>query len=154
MDIFSNDFIMPEQNAMMQDTMLQQQDMMQQQAYQQQQLLESQMMQQQMMMQNQMSTPVLPNMNMYGNVDMYGNTIRVTRGQAVQALRDYIISLSGAPIMKEIKIDETPDLLRHACVNCGISHLPKNIFPIPAMCSQITFYFCKSCGTLFYTPDF
>ena len=88
-----------------------------------------------------------------GRMDRFGN-IRYTRPQIIQVLRDYCTNSTGVYISKEEKIDEAPQLLRHACAEAGISQLSMYEFPVQAMGISVPFYFCKACGKLFYMKDF
>jgi hypothetical protein len=88
-----------------------------------------------------------------GTMDAFGN-IKYTRSQIIQGLRDYVINMSGVIINKEERIEDTPQLLRHACAEAKVSYLSINYFMIPEMCMQVPFYFCTACGKLFYPRDF
>jgi hypothetical protein len=87
-----------------------------------------------------------------GSVDRFGN-VKYTRAQIIQGLRDYVMNNSGVMISKEEKIDDTPQLLRHACAEAKISQLGINYFYVPEMGLQIPFYFCTACGKLFYPRE-
>lgn len=88
--------------------------------------------------------------------DMYGgmNMIRYTRGQYLDGLRNYVTNSSGVAIMKEERIEDVPNLLRHACAEAKVSYLPKCQFYVPETGVTIPFYFCLACGKLFYFKDF
>ena len=84
--------------------------------------------------------------------DAYGYP-KVTKAQVIQGLRDYVISSTQMPINAEVKIDETPDVLRHACAGAGVSKLSMCHFYVYATGLDVPFYFCMSCGKLFYPRD-
>lgn len=88
-----------------------------------------------------------------GSVDRFGN-VKYTKGQIIQGLRDYVTMNTGIPISAEEKIEDTPQLMRHACAAAKISQLGINYFCVPEMGLQIPFYFCTACGKLFYPKDF
>lgn len=88
-----------------------------------------------------------------GRVDRMG-MVHYTRGQYIDGLRAYVMNSSGIQITSEERIDETPSLLRHACAASRISMLPICYFNVPETGVQIPFYFCMSCGKLFYMKDF
>ena len=101
--------------------------------------------------------------NMYGQQMMNGmqqtgydygqGIIRHTKAEIIQGLRDYVVCNTGMPITVEVKIDETPDLLRHACASSGVSKLTMCHFYVYDIGLDIPFYFCMSCGKLFYPRD-
>lgn len=90
-----------------------------------------------------------------GRVDSMGY-VHYTRQQMLDGLRNYVIqnTQGRVPIAREEKLEETPQLLRHACAECGVSYLQMLQFPIPEMNLVIPFYFCTACGKLFYYKDF
>lgn len=88
-----------------------------------------------------------------GRIDRMG-MVHYTRGQYIDGLRAYVMNSSGIQITSEERIDETPALLRHACAASRISMLPICYFNVPETGVQIPFYFCMSCGKLFYMKDF
>lgn len=136
-------------NDMMQANMAQQTDFMTQQ---------SNMMAQQTGMMNQQNMMMAH--QTYGGYDPYGQMmngmkpIRYSRGQMLQGLRDFVVNISQTAISREERIEDTPQVLRHACAPSGVSGLGVNHFPIPEMNVNIPFYFCKSCGKLYYYKDF
>ena len=90
---------------------------------------------------------------MMGRVDSYGQ-VTYRRNEILQGLRDYVVNQTGKPISKEEKIEETPELLRHACVECKVSQLGVCYFTVPEMNLSVPFYFCTACGKLYYLKDF
>lgn len=88
-----------------------------------------------------------------GRMDASGY-VRYTRQQMLDGLRNYVVMQTGVPISKEEKLPETPQFLRHACAQCGISSLQMLTFQIPEAGISIPFYFCTACGKLFYYKDF
>ena len=92
---------------------------------------------------------------MAGRMDASGY-VKYTRAQMLDGLRNYVIMCNNGrvPISKEEKLEETPQLLRHACAECGVSQLQMLTFNIPEAGIQIPFYFCTACGKLFYWKDF
>ena len=88
-----------------------------------------------------------------GRVDRQG-MVHYTRSQYIEGLRAYVINSSGIQISSEERIEESPNLLRHACAVSRISMLPICYFNVPETGVQIPFYFCMSCGKLFYVKDF
>ena len=110
------------------------------------------MMNQQMPIMNQQMPMGYPQMQGYGYSQGF-QQIRYTKGQIIQGLRDYVVNCSRVPINKEERIDDTPKLLRHACAECKVSQLGINQFNIPEMYLSIPFYFCKSCGKLYYPRE-
>ena len=122
-----------------------------------QQFMEQQMMQQQMMQEQSMlnQQQMMGQMIMMPQImyDRYGNP-RIHKKQALELLRYDLQTTTGCRIMKETKIDETPNLLRHCCVQCGISQLPKNDYPIPAIGVSVPYYFCRCCGSLYIYDEF
>lgn len=149
--------------AQMQSDMMQQQNMMMQQ--------EMMMQQQEMLMQQQMMMQQSPNMmgmqpNMMnsqmgiyqqpiGTVDRFG-FVKYSRQQYLDILRNYVITNCQVAISKEQPILETPDNLRHCCVESQfkITMLPKLWCYVPETNMSIAFYFCRDCGKLFYFKDF
>ena len=144
--------------AQMQSDMMQQQNMMMQQEMMMQQ--QEMLMQQQMMMQQSPNMMGMqPNMGMYqqpmGTVDRFG-FVKYSRQQYLDILRNYVITNCQVAISKEQPILETPDNLRHCCVESQskITILPKLWCYIPETNMSIAFYFCRDCGKLFYFKDF
>ena len=144
--------------AQMQSDMMQQQNMMMQQEMMMQQ--QEMLMQQQMMMQQSPNMMGMqPNMGMYqqpmGTVDRFG-FVKYSRQQYLDMLRNYVITNCQVAISKEQPILETPDNLRHCCVESQskITMLPKLWCYIPETNMSIAFYFCRDCGKLFYFKDF
>lgn len=90
-----------------------------------------------------------------GRLD-YSGYVKYTRQQMLDGLRNYVIMANQGrvPISKEEKIEETPQVLRHACADCGVSYLQMLTFNIPEAGVQIPFYFCTACGKLYYYKDF
>lgn len=90
-----------------------------------------------------------------GRMD-YSGYVKYSRQQMLEGLRNYVINCNQGRVMisREEKLEETPQLLRHACADCGISYLQMLTFNIPEAGIQIPFYFCTSCGKLFYYKDF
>lgn len=94
-------------------------------------------------------------MDMMGGYGMNNmQPVRYSKQQIIQGLRDYVVNNTQVPINMEVKIDEAPDLLRHACSYAGVSKLSVNHFYVPEMGIDIPFYFCMACGKLFYYRDF
>lgn len=144
--------------AQMQSDMMQQQNMMMQQEMMMQQ--QEMLMQQQMMMQQSPNMiGMQPNMGMcqqpMGTIDRFG-FIKYSRQQYLDILRNYVIINCQVAISKEQPILETPDNLRHCCVESQskITMLPKLWCYIPETNMSIAFYFCRDCGKLFYFKDF
>lgn len=144
--------------AQMQSDMMQQQNMMMQQEMMMQQ--QEMLMQQQMMMQQSPNMMGMqPNMGMYqqpmGTIDRFG-FVKYSRQQYLDILRNYVITNCQVAISKEQPILETPDNLRHCCVESQskITMLPKLWCYIPETNMSIAFYFCRDCGKLFYFKDF
>lgn len=92
--------------------------------------------------------------NMQGMYQMNTKPIKYTKSQIIQGLKDNLVMLSGVAISCEEKIEEIPDVLRHACSQYGVSFLQKCAFPVPEMGLSVDFYFCKACGKLYYLKDF
>lgn len=80
--------------------------------------------------------------------------IKYSRQQMLDGLRNYVVMSGQVPISREEKIEETPQLLRHACAPCGVSFLQMLNFSIPEVGVNIPFYFCTACGKLYYYKDF
>jgi hypothetical protein len=133
------------------EDMMYQQQMMQDQ-FMQQQMMNQQMMQEQQMINQQqlMNQAFAAQQIMY---DKYGNPKR-NKQNLLKMLENNLQMYTGCPIMDVVKIDEQPNLVRHCCVQCGISQLPKNEYPIPELNVSIPYYFCKGCGKLFIYNDF
>ena len=94
----------------------------------------------------------------YGQQMSYGynqKPIKYSRMQIINGMRDFVLARTGVCVSKEQKIEDCPDLLRHACVEVGdISQLQRNNFDIPEMGLSIPIYFCTACGKLYYYKDF
>ena len=94
----------------------------------------------------------------YGQQMGYGynqKPIKYSRMQIINGMRDFVLARTGVCVSKEQKIEDCPDLLRHACVEVGdISQLQRNSFDIPEMGLSIPIYFCTACGKLYYYKDF
>lgn len=88
-----------------------------------------------------------------GRMDASGY-VKYTRQQMLDGLRNYVIMQTRMTINKEEKILETPQVLRHACAECGVSKLQMLQFRIPEAGISIPFYFCTACGKLYYYKDF
>ena len=73
---------------------------------------------------------------------------------ALDCLRAYVVQLCQVNISSEVKLEETPNLIKHACLPCKVSRLPVNQYTIPEFGISIPFYFCKGCGKLYYMKDF
>lgn len=78
--------------------------------------------------------------------------MRYTRTQVVEAIANYCANYSGKMISQIVNIEETPDNIRHSCIDTGITFLPKMEWSVP--CEDIPnltlpFYFCSCCGKLF-----
>lgn len=88
-----------------------------------------------------------------GRMDASGY-VKYSRQQMLDGLRNFVIMQTRVPISKEEKLEETPQFLRHACAQCGVSQLQMLQFNIPEAGISIPFYFCTACGKLFYYKDF
>lgn len=90
-----------------------------------------------------------------GRMD-YSGYVKYSRAQMLEGLRNYVVMANQGrvPISREEKLDETPQYLRHACAECGVSQLQMLQFNIPEAGVSIPFYFCTACGKLFYWKDF
>ena len=121
------------------------QQFMEQQMWNQQMMQEQTMMNQQQMMNHMVMMPQIM-------FDRYGNP-KIHKKQALEMLRYELQTTTGCYITKEYKIEETPNMVRHCCVQSGISQLPKYEYPVPALGVTIPYYFCKSCGTLFLCDE-
>ena len=84
----------------------------------------------------------------------------VTKGQVLQCLQNelsvFSVNNGGVAVSTMVKIDESPEVLRHACVNGGISHLQRQIYSCqtPVGVVQVPYFFCGICGKLFVYNDF
>lgn len=81
---------------------------------------------------------------------------RVTKSEVVSIIQGNVMQSTGISPQRVIKIQDAPDTLRHACVQCGIVHLPKYSMSIPAQQGMLTpsFYFCSSCCSLYVVDDY
>lgn len=77
-----------------------------------------------------------------------------TRQQYLDGLRQYVYRNTGIWPQSEIKVEDLPDMWRHACAQAGVVQLPKCAFYVPETGVTVYFYFCSACGRLFYCPDF
>ena len=100
----------------------------------------------------------MPQMNMYNGQGYYGmqqmQPIHYSKSQIIDVLRSFLQQSTNVAVSGEDKIEETPNELRHACAPWGVSFLQRCDFPVPEMGITVPFYFCKSCGKLFYLKDF
>lgn len=121
------------------------------------QMMQGQMMQGDMFQQAQMMQSGMYQQPMYDS-QMMGYSMqapRINRASIMQYIQNYVINLTQVPISKVEKIEETPDVLRHACVEVGdVSYLQANKFPVPELGIYVMFYFCTACGKLYIQKDF
>ena len=104
-------------------------------------------------MYNMPSQAMIPQTPIMGRVDKYG-MVHYTKAQILDGLRNYVIANTGRQITREEKLEETPQLLRHACAEAKITNLPLSNFYVAEMNVSVPFYFCQACGKLFYLKDF
>lgn len=104
-------------------------------------------------MYNMPSQAMIPQTPIMGRVDKYG-MVHYTKAQILDGLRNYVMANTGRQITKEEKLEETPQLLRHACAEAKITNLPLSNFYVAEMNVSVPFYFCQACGKLFYLKDF
>ena len=55
-------------------------------------------------------------------------------------------------VTQRVTIDETPNTLRHACFNTGVTKLPMRTFSVPLEGGgniPYPFYYCPACGKLY-----
>lgn len=64
-------------------------------------------------------------------------------------LAQYVCSVTGTMPVTTIKLEETPQKMRHACIEAGISNLEKNIYSVPEFGITVEYYYCKACCKLF-----
>ena len=95
---------------------------------------------------------VVPLQQQTFNYDRYGQ-IKFKVSDGINLLTQDILRRTGSYPAKVVKIAESPDLLRHACVDCGISKLPRYNFPIPEVNFNIYFWYCTACKTLYIPGD-
>lgn len=77
--------------------------------------------------------------------------MRVTRSQAVSAMQNDIMA-NGYNISQTVKIDETPDCIRHACAYKGVTFLQRQSYGVPTEdmgVIDLPWYFCEQCGKLY-----
>lgn len=79
---------------------------------------------------------------------------KYSKAQIYQGIREYILANTGMYVQKEEKIDELPNLLRHACAGVGVVGLAAYYFTIPETTVQVPFYFCNACGKLYLPKEF
>lgn len=151
MDIFG--MAAMEDQMMMNDAMMQQQAMNNEMAMAQTQMMQMNAMQQ-MDMAGQMAQMGQTMMAMAPayTYDRYGMP-KMNKQQCLEQLKNYVFMCTQKMVVNVIKIPEVPDVLRHACVDCGISNLPKNNFCIQEIGFQMEFFFCKGCGNLYIPQD-
>lgn len=104
-------------------------------------------------MYNMPSQAMIPQTPIMGRVDKYG-MVHYTKAQILDGLRNYVMANTGRQITREEKLEETPQLLRHACAEAKITNLPLSNFYVAEMNVSVPFYFCQACGKLFYLKDF
>lgn len=112
-------------------------------------IMQSTFMQNQAAMQNQM----LMNQPVLGRVGRDG-LVHYTKQQIITGLQQFVLSNTGVNITKIEKLDDMPQVLKHACAPIGISGLQLCQFNVPEMNISVPFYFCKACGKLYYVKDF
>lgn len=88
-----------------------------------------------------------------GRIDGFG-FVHYTKAQYLVGLRNYVFNLTGVAITKEERLDDVPQLLRHACAAAKISKLAQCYFQVPETGVSIPFFFCLACGKLYYPRDF
>ena len=77
----------------------------------------------------------------------------ISRSELYNLLRQYLYA-NGCQISKEVRVDEKPQVLRHACLQTGVVFLPIQIFqPFGIHGAQVCYYLCKNCGKLFIVRD-
>ena len=152
MDIFG--MAAMEDQMMMNNAMMQEQNMiMQQQA-----MMNDAMMAQNQAMQAQQMQMMNMGQTMMGMAPAYSydrmGVPKLNKQQCIEQLKMYVFMQTQRAVVNVIKIPEVPDTLRHACVECGISNLPRNNFCIQEIGFQMEFFFCKGCGNLYIPQDF
>lgn len=80
--------------------------------------------------------------------------IKYSKAQVYQGIRDYVYANTGVYVQKEEKIEEMPNLLRHACAGTGVTGLMPCFFQIPDTNMTVQFYFCTMCGKLYLPKEF
>ena len=90
----------------------------------------------------------------YSQMQGYGLP-KLNRSMILQYIQDYVVNLTQVPISRVEKIEETPNMLRHACAEVGdVSYLQMNNFSVPELGINVSFYFCTACGKLYIQKDF
>lgn len=90
-------------------------------------------------------------------MQMQGMKMRkIPKHQVYDEISMYVYQNTGIQPQHIQKLSETPDTLRHACAQTGITFLTKYCYTVVSqgMPVQVPFYFCNSCGKLFVFSDF
>lgn len=77
--------------------------------------------------------------------------MRFTRTQVVQEIQIQLAN-SGCSVTQTVNIEETPQQLRHACFQTGVSFLPMQTFGVPIEDMGVipfNYYYCNKCGKLY-----
>lgn len=75
-----------------------------------------------------------------------------TKTEIQRAIEMHCASGTGVSVSKVVKIEESPEFVRHICPNGGIQYLSRDVFTVQVSQYQIEhipFYFCQYCGKLF-----
>lgn len=72
--------------------------------------------------------------------------MHMSRVMLLDLLRGSILGMGGV-ILREVKLAETPHLLRHACSGCGkVLYLDGGV-----LVDGVVHYYCENCGSLYYS---
>lgn len=89
-----------------------------------------------------------------GNMGFGYQMPKINRREALEQLKMQIASTTGVYVSQEVGIEDYSETFRHACLDSGVSFLQKCEYKIPEVGVSIPFFFCMSCGKLFYLKDF
>lgn len=81
---------------------------------------------------------------------------KLSKGQILDNMCTFIYANTGVAVTKREKIDEIPQTLRHACTQKGVCHLEPFSFQYPTEMGMVSvpFFFCSSCGKMYYCTDY
>lgn len=82
-------------------------------------------------------------------------THRINKSMVVDAIANYVMQTTNVGVTSVVKLDEITQNFRHACGVAGdVMFLPINYFAVPELNTNVAYYFCTYCGTLYVQKDF
>ena len=76
---------------------------------------------------------------------------RYTKTEVYDSIKSYCCTNSSG-VSDMVKLDETPDVIKHSCVQTGVTFLQSLVWNVPIpeeYYIQVPFYYCSCCGKLY-----